>query len=231
MSVDDRVREAFTNDVEKVDVPGSLDAVRRRARAEVRARAATGVAAAATVVIAGGIWLVGGDKPTSSEPVGPVGTPTSSPSSSTAPTRTVEDIDGRWVTDVITAADLTAALAGTPLEEWTDKVLADLPSTPWNLYLAIDDGSWRLWAEHGTTMEIIDEQWMQMDAFTETTLTPMYGKGGSSRLTHSHRTNAQGLQVLRWTVLSTTEPPSHGAPAKAFLKALYEAAPFVEVAQ
>ena len=230
MSVDDRVREAFSNDVEAVDVPGSLDAVRRRARAEVRTRAATGVAAAATVVIAGGIWLVGGEKPTSSEPAGPVGTPTSSPSSSPAPIRTVENIDGRWVTDVITAADLTAALAGTPQEEWTDEVLAELPATPWNLYLAIDDGSWRLWAEHGTTMEIIDEQRVQMGLF-ETTLTPMYGQAGSSRLTHSHDRNGQGLQVLRWTVLSTTEPPSHGVPAKAFLKALYEVAPFVEVAQ
>ncbi|HSV39515.1 MAG TPA: hypothetical protein VLI04_12225 [Nocardioidaceae bacterium] len=222
MSVDDRLREAFTV-AEFEPTGGALELVRQRARRERLRDRGLALAAAAVVAAVLGFSLLGGGQPKTQEPVLPVPTPTQTPV-----TRVPDELNGLWKTRRITGADLTLTLESAGLGEWSDEVVASLPEGPWRLRLVIEGGDWRLWAEHDGRRDLLDHEIVQATGNTVVSISPKELPYFRTTYATSHNVDP-GPEWIRWVFLETTEPVVAGVPAEAHQRALYTTAPFLKV--
>jgi hypothetical protein len=215
MSVDDRLREAFgETDLTWDDrTATALQEVASRERRErlTRRTAVTVAAAAATVAVALVVT-----NPRDRDQVPAPEPPTPTPTSEVA-----NPLAGHWVSEPVTRADVrrAARLAGDASDAAT--MLEGLPALPFRVTLVVDGSRNEMVTRlrHGGQEDLTDQENVEVDG-DRVLLTPQLADGGTV-----HRWSIEG-DTLRLTFVSTTEAPSEGAPAEAWQRLLYDAAPF-----
>jgi hypothetical protein len=215
MSVDDRLREAFgaTDHSWDEQAPSALLEVTRRHRRERLTRRTVVTVAAAAVTAA--VMLVAtnpGDRGEVPAPQPPTPTPTS---------EVGNPLDGLWVSEPITRADVrrVARLAGDTSDAAT--MLDELPAVPFRVTLNIDGDRNELIAHArvGDQESVIDQENVELDG-DQVRLTAQFADGETV-----HGWSLTG-STLRFTFVSTTEAPSDGVPAEAWQRLLYDTAVF-----
>jgi hypothetical protein len=217
MSVDDRLREAFRETDRSWDgeVPEALAALTARQRRENVARL-KGISAAAAAVIAAVVLVVtnprDNDQVPAPEPTTP--TPTSAAESAKA-------LDGSWVSDVLTRADVrrAARLAGDASDAAT--MLDGLPAVPFRFTMTIDGDRNELTfhVRSGGQESLMDQENVELEG-AKLLLTPQLADGATI-----HGWTLDG-GTLRMTFVSTTEAAADGVPAEAWQRLLYDTAAF-----
>ena len=223
MSVDDRLREAFgeTDRTWDDQVPTALAELVARQRRETVVRRGTGaalVAAAAVSVVAVTVSQRTDDTPSPShEPT----SPTSTPSGLGAQPN---PLDGTWVSEALTRADVrrAAGLAGDRGD--AAAMLADLPSPPFRivLYVNADRSSIHsAFRAAGRPEENADEENLTVTE-DRVVMQPMFGDAEGENV----HTFVIEDGTLRLTFVSTTEGVDGGIPAEAWQRLIYDSAPF-----
>ena len=227
MSLDNRLREAFTADQDPpIDVETSLTGVHAAARRQtLRTRAAVGCAAfaavAATVVAATLLGSV--DEYT----VEPAEVPTSSPTSTGTLDPSLEHHQGRWETRDLTRADFARTLADLGASEWYDEFVASLPDGSMRLVHVVDGEDWTLSVVAGDNATLLDRRTIAGARFMTTTSV----EHPESHATFNHSsTERNGIRVNQWRSVETTGPEYGDLPVEVYLDALYTTARFWLVA-
>ena len=218
MSVDDRLREAFGETDRSWDeqVPDALAAVTARRRHENvvrRGAAAALVAAAAVATVAVTVSQRAEDAPSpSDDPTSPATGLGGEPN----------PLDGTWVSQPLTRADVrrAARLAGDASD--AAAMLADLPATPFRvaLYVSSDRSSMHaVFRVEGRTEENADEENVTVSG-DRVVMQPMFADG------ENVHTYVLDDDTLRFAFVSTTEGEDDGVPAEAWQRLVYDSAAF-----
>lgn len=220
MSIDDRLRSAYSAPVEHWDVNAALDRVAVAESAQRTRRRIAGVtlagAAASLVAL---LWGLAG--PDSDRGLAPIDTPTSP--STTAVVELVPALGGLWETGPVSRADLRASLTGTGLARHLPAMLAELPKHPIRLTLEIEGNRVRLTVRGaGQPGEgiVIDEETVVSAESDQFSMQP-FDPGEN---TYRWRIDGSGLHLQ---FLETTEDFTSGVPGEAWQRLLYTSAPFV----
>ena len=217
MSVDDRLREAFGEVDRSWDeqVPATLAALKARKRREtaVRRGSAALVAAAAVAAVAVTVSQRADDAPSPSEdPTSPATDLGAEPN----------PLDGTWVSELLTRADVrrAARLAGDAGD--AAAMLADLPATPFRVALYVDGDRSSMHAVFrvtGRTEENVDEENVTVTG-DRVVMQPMFDEG------ENVHTYVLEDGTLRFAFVSTTEGELDGVPAEAWQRLVYDTAAF-----
>ncbi len=221
MSVDDRLREAFGETDRSWDeqVPAALTALtarRRRESAVRRGAVAALVAAAAVAAVVVTVSQRGDQEPVPSpEPTTPA-SPTIGAGSEPNP------LDGTWVSEPVTRADVrrAARLAGDPGD--ATAMLADLPATPFVVALYVDGDRSSMHAVFrvgSRPEETADEENVTVSG-GRLVMQPMFSDGENV-----HTYVLEG-GTLRLRFVSTTEGESEGVSPEAWQRLIYDTALF-----
>ena len=214
MSVDDRLREAFAETDPTWDdrTAAALREVTVRERREriTRRTAVTMAAAAATAAVV----LVVANPGDRDEVPAPEPTPTPT-------TEVANPLDGFWVSEPVTRADVrrAARLAGDASAAAT--MLDELRSVPFRVTMTIDGDRNALitHVRYGDEEELMDEENAEVDG-DRVRFTPQFADGDT---VHGWSL-ADG--ALRLTFVSTTEATENGVPAEAWQRLIYDTAAF-----
>ena len=221
MSVDDRLHEAFGETDRSWDgqVPETLSALTARHRRETvvrRGAAAALVAAAAVAAVAMAVSQRAGQDSS------PIGEPTPTPSATGGLGTEPNPLDGTWVSEPMTRADVrrAARLAGDAGD--ADAMLAEVPSFPFRVALYVDGNRSSMHAvfrAQGLAEETADEENVTVSE-DHVVMQPMFGDG------ENVHTYALDEGTLRLRFVSTTEGEEDGVPGEAWQRLLYDTAAF-----
>jgi hypothetical protein len=216
MSVDDRLREAFGETDRSWDehTAAALHEVTSRQRRErvTRRTAITLTAAAATAAV---VLVVTnpGDQDQTPAPEPP---PTSTPTSDVA-----NPLDGHWVSEPLTRADVRRAArrAGDASDAAT--MLEGLPALPFRVTLFIDGtrNEMTTHTRHDGQEVLMDQENIDVEG-DRVQLTAQFADGGTL-----HGWSLEG-ETLRLDFVATTEGLAEGIPGEAWQRLLYDSKPF-----
>jgi hypothetical protein len=223
MSVDDRLREAFreTDRSWDGDVPDALSALTARQRRESvvrRGAAAALVAAAAVAAVAVAV------SQRAEQDSSPTDHPPPTPSSTAGVGAEPNPLDGTWVSEPVTRADVrrAARLAGDPAD--AEALLAGVPGTPFRVVLYIDGDRSSIHAAvrvAGQPEATVDEENLTVSS-DSLVMRPRFGEGEGENV----HTWVLDNGSLRITFVSTTEGETEGVPGEAWQRLFYDAAAF-----
>jgi hypothetical protein len=215
MSVDDRLREAFGETDRSWDeqVPAALAALTARQRRESAVRrgaAAALVAAGAVATVTVAVSQRADDAPSPTED------PTSPPTGLGAEPNA---LDGTWVSEPLTRADVrrAARLAGDAGD--AAAMLSDLPTTPFRVALYVNGDRSSMHAAFrvdGQPEETVDEENVTVSE-DRVVMQPMFDEG------ENVHTYVLDNGTLRFAFVSTTEGETDGVPGEAWQRLVYDA--------
>ena len=221
MSVDDRLRAAFGRTDRSWDdqVPAALADLKSRQRRDTAVRRGTGAALVAAAALAAVAVTV-------SQRADDAATPSDDPTSPSGPTTGIDELpnplDGTWLSDAITKADVrrAARLAGDPGD--AAAMLADLPPTPFRVVLYVNGDRSAMHAAlraAGRPDENADEESVTVIG-DRVVMQPTFGEG------ENVHTYVLEDGTLRLAFVSTTEGEEDGVPGEAWQRLIYDTAPF-----
>jgi hypothetical protein len=221
MSVDDRLRGAFGRTDRSWDeqVTKTLSALTTRHRRENvvrRGAAAALVAAAAVAAVAVAV------SQRANQDSSPTENPTPTPSATAGVGAEPNPLDGTWVSEPVTRADVrrAARLAGDADD--AEAMLAKLPAPPFRVVLYVDDSRSSIHAALravGQAEETTDQENLTVTD-DRLVMQPMFDEG------ENVHTWVLEDGSLRLHFVSTTEPDSAGVPGEAWQRLLYDTAAF-----
>lgn len=213
MSIDDRLRGAFTAPSEQWNVNRSLEEVMAASeRTRVGRKVVLACALAAAIAIVAG-YGVGVGRDRAGQPIAPPSeTVTTSPG-------IPQPLEGVWQTAPLTRADLRATLRAAGFGEHFPAMLDDLPQLPVRFTLGVAGRNLSLRATGGSTSEVFDEETIL--TIVDQRLTIMPSAGGTN--TYRWSIDGSGLHLV---FLETTERVAYGVPPEAWQRLLYTSAPF-----
>lgn len=228
MSVDQRLRAAYSVHDVPVDTAGALTRVHDRHRRLRRTRVLVAGAAAATavVLVAVGVGLAQGHERADAPVVPP---PSITPSND--PIADFAHHQGVWQTRELTAADFTRELDRRRQSAWAPALLALLPDGPMRLVQDVEGLDWTLSVVAGGRTTVLDRRTVVGTRFVVTRRAD--GAHGSSTFNHASSDGGVGdleARVTTYSHVTTTEPDVHGIPSTVYLNALYRVARFRLVA-
>lgn len=214
-SVDDLLHQSFdTLDEEWVRrAPAARDELHRRHRRyrSVRRRTVGGALAAAALTVA--VTVADGEPHSrGAEPAEPVVTRTA-PAPSTP-------LEGRWISALLDEADVRSAARRAGAPGAADRMLDQLPATPFRVVLVVRGSSLRTSVRTADGRDTLMDEESISTTGSEVELRPSGAPGGSA-----HRWAVQGPELtIRFG--STTEGVVDGVPGGAWQHLLYASATF-----